>query len=58
MKNPFGKDYEIDLDADKSTVKTNTTEAEVCKELEAEDWPAGVKNQKCDGTTITLTLKP
>ena len=62
MKNPFGPDYEVNLGSD-STISTDVTDPDVCKELEAEDWPAGVRDDAghepdCDGTTITLHLEP
>ena len=64
MKNPFGQDYEVHLGAT-STVRTDVVDNDVCKELEAEDWPAGVQDgsdgghaPRCDGSTLTLYLDP
>lgn len=43
LKNPFGKAYTFNIGSGKDqTIITNVDTDDICAELKAEDWPAGV----------------
>ena len=69
MRNSFGiDDYHVRLrENNNSTLSTNFPDNDICEELRAEDWPAGVGDGTGDGAnpaaapvcnagTLTLTL--
>lgn len=62
LTNPFGNPYNVNLGAN-SDIQTDVDDNDVCAELVAEDWPAGVivdaadgQPSHCNGHVLVISL--